>query len=259
MSTKKTDMTNSAKKMLERYFLDVFKKLLPDFPEGEIMESEKPDFLINTAKDRVGIELARIFQEQSESGSSLREEEENIRNIINKACIIYERQRLHPLYVNITFNRIRSKQKDHLNQLAHEIAKFVMTHIPPVNDPCFIRNSEQFRSILSDEIDSVAIGRFNSLSKNSWGTTEAGFIPENIVTHLQQLINRKNKNIESYHLKCDKCWLLVVAESARISSSFTPSETVKTNEYYSLFERTFYVDVALDNYFELKAAKQKLT
>jgi hypothetical protein len=250
---------NSTQKELERYFLEVFKKLLPDFPEGEIVQGESPDFLIDTINERVGIEISRIFQEQSESGSFLHKEEENVRNIINKACAFYEKQDLHPLYVNITFNRLRSKQKDRLNQLAQEIAEFVSTHTPPTNNPNLIWNSKQNHSILPDEINCIAIGRFDSLRKNLWVPTEAGFIPENIVTHLQERTDNKNKKIKSYHLKCGKCWLLLVAESARISSSFTPSEMTKTNEYFSLFERTFYIDVALENYFELKTTNQKLT
>lgn len=44
----------------ERAYLDLLKKLLPEFPPGRIIQSESPDFIIQSApRKKTGIELTR--------------------------------------------------------------------------------------------------------------------------------------------------------------------------------------------------------
>ena len=50
-------MQEAVKKARERAYLERFREKFADFPEGEVVSFEHPDFLIKTQSRRIGIEL----------------------------------------------------------------------------------------------------------------------------------------------------------------------------------------------------------
>ena len=63
-------------KARERAYLQRFRENLADFPEGEVVPSEHPDFLIKAQPRWIGIELTEYVQESDEDlGSPMRAQE----------------------------------------------------------------------------------------------------------------------------------------------------------------------------------------
>jgi hypothetical protein len=49
-------------KRKEFFYLDKFKESLPDFPDGVICLDERPDFLVKSASEIIGIEVTDFFR-----------------------------------------------------------------------------------------------------------------------------------------------------------------------------------------------------
>src|ERR1700674_1973903 len=78
-----------ADKELERAILEKFRATLPDFPQGEPVNHEEPDFLIG----EVGIELIDIVEQTT------RHAEEIHKEVLRLATQAYEARGLPPLWV----------------------------------------------------------------------------------------------------------------------------------------------------------------
>jgi hypothetical protein len=54
-----------SKKDYELLHLHQFKRAFDDFPDGEIIESESPDFIIDAGSERICIEVTKIYKSNS--------------------------------------------------------------------------------------------------------------------------------------------------------------------------------------------------
>ncbi|MCF8233644.1 MAG: hypothetical protein K9G67_01895 [Bacteroidales bacterium] len=60
------DVSNEQKKTDERIILDYFRQCYPDFPGGKLIESESPDFIVETSRKRsLGIELTKLHDPEA--------------------------------------------------------------------------------------------------------------------------------------------------------------------------------------------------
>jgi len=61
------------RKKWELAILEYFKRIYCDFPKGNILPSEEPDFLVNSNGRTIGIELVDFLRDASKSGSRQKE------------------------------------------------------------------------------------------------------------------------------------------------------------------------------------------
>jgi hypothetical protein len=252
MSAKNTDMTNSAKKKSERYFLEVFKKLLPDFPEGEIVGNEGPDFQVHSWNGSIGIEIARLYQRSPKNTPSLQAIEAEGEIIVQLAHKFYNEMNLTPVNVNVTFQSKAALMKKNRLSIASELARIVAKAERLARPMIIIDYESNTEGIFFKEIDSIRIAKVND---DFWGTSGSGMVQSDFVDELQERINEKNMKREKYRSKCDKCWLLIVADGFGASSAFFPSEDTISNQYHSLFDRTFFLEGISQKFFELRTEK----
>ena len=87
-----------SKKERERYFIEVFKSLCQDFPEGKVIayeNQERPDAIIASPHGKIGIEITSVHIQ------SLKKEESEIEAVISEAVRIHEKSGLPKLHVGI--------------------------------------------------------------------------------------------------------------------------------------------------------------
>jgi hypothetical protein len=63
------------KKALERLSLEEAAAIYPDFPSGNVIETERPDFLISSDSRVTGIEVVNYVRGQGAGGSADRRNE----------------------------------------------------------------------------------------------------------------------------------------------------------------------------------------
>jgi len=79
----------STRKEVERYQLETFRDVCTEFPAGEIIDSEEPDFLIKINDGVLGVELTELYHESSRSSRPMQAIEKLTDSIVEEACSIH--------------------------------------------------------------------------------------------------------------------------------------------------------------------------
>jgi hypothetical protein len=132
---------SNSQKEIERRHLRSFRLLGGDFPAGELIEGETPDFLVITPTGRkIGIEHTQVFK-KSGTDETAEQPDEATKDFIRTAAKRHaEFLRLPPAHVALFFNsqylrrttgaKRRFLTKAEKQSIAESIAVFVGTHMP---------------------------------------------------------------------------------------------------------------------------------
>ena len=126
---------NSKTKELERHFMQSFQCFCEDFPIGEWIEGETPDFIIITPEGKkIGIEVTQVFK-QDGADTSAEQPNETTKEFITEAAKAHaERLGLPPAHVSLFFNTqhltlLRQKGKPERRFLTNEEKQTVAQRI----------------------------------------------------------------------------------------------------------------------------------
>ncbi|MGE0886838.1 MAG: hypothetical protein AB7P14_25235 [Blastocatellales bacterium] len=228
-------------KAREKFFLERAKSIYPDFPVGELLPSESPDFLVKAGWGTLGIEIIDFVRGQNAGGSKLREGEKTCDRIVNRAKMKFEEQKYIPLQVRFNWTTPPLPNRKLESKLIAEIVNVVNTFAPQeIYQP----------AVLMEELDKFYIGNFiNRISilrkkpglKSMWANTEAGIIGVSI-DELQDIISGKESKLDTYLQKCSSMWLLIVADGEHISSSSDLGEEVQSHVFRGKFNKVLFYD-----------------
>jgi hypothetical protein len=228
---------DAAKKERERYYLERVKALYSDFPSGQIIETERPDFLIASDAGVVGIDLADYIREQGEKGSPLRHKEKVCDEIADMAQLTFESKNDVPLQVHFHWYWHRKPNTAERKEIANQVAELIDKHLPKeIYGRNYIDPDEEGAAFLGDFLTRVSIMRLKPDAKRSWSNVEFGFV-EVEAEDLQQLISSKEKNITAYRANCVAIWLVLVADATHISSSIEFNRSISQHIFATRFDR----------------------
>lgn len=226
-------MSQAFKKEHEYWLLSNFKEAYVQFPIGEVIPGESPDFLIRTDSKLVGIEIAKIFKDDTGSGSLLRLRESLHREIGRK---IIEKTKLYtdkPFALNIHFNERIKVDKQRKNEIIteclSEILFVVLNH-----------DAGDFRIINNGQLPSELIEISINIDTVHWDEshyveTTGGVIGVLNENHLQPILERHHEALTKYR-PCDEYWL-VIEEGSFGADSFGDVGIVTPMD--SLFDKVF--------------------
>jgi hypothetical protein len=117
----------STRKEVERYQLETFRNVCTEFPAGEIIDSEEPDFLIKINDGVLGVELTELYHESSRSARPMQAVEKLTDSIVEEACSIHRTAGGPVLNVRVDFE-LSSKRvgKAQRSQIAGKLAALVL-------------------------------------------------------------------------------------------------------------------------------------
>lgn len=239
-------MQQKAKEALEQFYLEALIREVPDFPTGQVVNHERPDFLIKSTKRIIGIEITRIYQRHQTGRKPGQAVESEQRSLLWMACRYYERMNLPPVQVNVIFSQGDFAKKVR-PQLARELARIVAENLPLENDWRSLKQDFKHQPILPEGVYDMSITRYESITKNLWARGGAGFVQEDCVECLQQTISEKEAELAEYKKNCDSCWLLIVADGSGESSFIKPSEQSLRHHYTTEFERVYFLSAFSPN------------
>jgi len=235
-------------KQQERHFVEVFKAVFKDFPEGEILcdeNQERPDALVKNEHGSTGIEVTRILHQQ------LRQTESETESLVAEASRIYQKRNLPNLHLGVTLGSEKLFDRSNRTKFATALADLVAANVPERNGLVEVENDWSNPEVFPFEIHSVLILRNAALTKNHWTIPSFGWIVENFTETLQQIITKKERLIHGYDTECNALWLLIVAENGSAASFFDPSPETQSYPYASSFDRVFFLDLFKMHLFEL--------
>lgn len=239
-------------KEIERRHLHSFHHLCVDFPAGDLIEGETPDFVIITPTGKtIGIEHTQVFKKPGADNTAEQPDEATKDFITTAAKRHAELLELPSAHVALFFNaqylrrdtgaKQRFFTKAEKQSIAESIAVFVGKHMPAQG--CSVECD--WRPGQPRQVDLIQINRIYPVDRHIWRWPEFKIIQYNAIERLQDAITKKCKVYAPCLCECDECWLLVVADLFQSSGNIHPDATSLSNIYISPFSRIYFLDFGL--------------
>lgn len=242
-----------SEKDIEEFHLNLLRQSLPTFPQGSLVRSESPDFILDYDSKRIGIEITRLFKSADSFGRHLQVQENERTLLVAESLALYERMKLPCIEVRISFGAQTSFNKKNREEFAERISFLISSNVPI--DQSWVRLENKFNdpNTFPCEIDSISIARYGH-TKNFWSIPGAGWVQEDFVSELQLLIDRKNRLVTNFNQHCNFHWLVVVLEGMTDSTLFDPSDRTLNHIYESKYDKIFLLDRFRAKGYELQIA-----
>ncbi|MGY5253931.1 hypothetical protein [Sphingobacterium spiritivorum] len=194
------------KKKIER---DQFEKFISNeklrLPVYDIEYSETPDFIAIINKKTVSVEHSRLINPM------FQQIEQHKEKIIKNAQKKFEEKYSDKLYTLITFNDTPLKPGKHEEDKYTDEVFHLIEQIYLANRSFeFSVSSFSHRVKVSPSIESFSVN--NTFDFSHWQHFGAYSVSRIDMDWLQNIIYRKDKNIDKYSRKFDENWLLLVSD-----------------------------------------------
>ena len=219
---------------------------MPDFPVGEVLHEDAPDFRIRTEGRVLGVEHRLLFKPRRDASVSIQAMEGDADEIAAIAQEQAELRGLPPVHVSLFFELSGHLKKKERLELGRALARFVSRYIPEKNGRLELEYFDR-REGHPPEVDLIHITRNEHLDHHHWHRVQAGWVMQDVRVHLQEAIDEKACKLASYRESCEECWLLIVANGDRPSSAIQPDDPSLAHRYNSPFERTYFMSCVRHN------------
>jgi hypothetical protein len=146
---------------LERYIIQTFKEYYQDFPDGVLVQDEKPDFIITGADKVIGIKIAEVFQDSHllNGGSQLKRQEVTEDKFEKSLLKAIEKHTKKNIAIGIEFSTFHSFTVNEIDALVHECLPHPLEFIWNNNEGSIriINHPSIFRFPLPKEVNSIWI------------------------------------------------------------------------------------------------------
>ena len=240
-------------KARERAYLERFREKFADFPEGEVVSFEHPDFLIKTQSRRIGIELTEYHVQEPDEGwgSPMRAQEGPEDKVLRTASAQYQSKGLPAVAVHVHWNSHQVFSSRRVQELAADLADLVQGNLPEPGHEAAIRHPHPAWRSLPQEVASLRIDRRINLSKNLWTSVHGAFVPTLTPSELQKIMRGKEAKVPTYRRQCREVWLLIVARGFEPSTHVDIGSEGESYRYESGFDRVFFLHHANEYVAEL--------
>lgn len=232
-------------KQREKIHFEIFQERYCQFQNYDHIDI--PDFVVSLNNETIGIEFTEIYNDDKLNGKTLREDEAIKERIVEWARKKAIENNVPPLHVNVVFSGSVSKEAE--SQVKSLLYQIIKDNIPQPGEPITLDS-------MNDDIDStfwsIVIFNLKGGKKHVWDYTECSDVETNFSKQLQSKIDSKAEKISKYLMKCNKCWLVIVALGYSGSSFFEFSEEMENCTYKSPFDKVFFIEVFSKYFKELK-------
>jgi hypothetical protein len=206
-----------ADKTAERRYFEIARAACPELPPGEPVESESPDFVLQTAPCRVGVEVTKLFQRAPSRGFSRREVEAFRQKVVQQAQRLHEKTGRPAVDVQVWFSA-REGVSLGVAEAARAIAELVRANARPGMPVTSLRQGDA-NAELPSGISEVTLALPLWNRPRAWLAGAAGETLLLERQHLEDVIAHKNALIPRYRLKADEVWLLIACDMFPSSAS----------------------------------------
>ncbi len=233
--------------------IELFRYLYPGFPEGKLIRTESPDFILrNGYRNYLGIEITHVMDETHAERLSL-DSEENRRkkSLLFHARDVFEFYSKTKINAALYFRRNRIPKVSNIIPSAGIIAKEILkkTQGKKRDEPFHMH----FRiRDLSTFLESVTIFRFPGLAEPAWIDAGAFTLPAVNSELINRSIRLKEQKLQIYQKKrLEYYWLLLIADTSPASEVIMPSDPPYLKHDGSGFNKIFLIERRRGKLFEL--------
>ena len=198
----------AVQKARERAYLQRFRDNFAGFPEGEVVSSESPDFLVKSQPRWIGIELTEYHVQEPDEGwgSPMRAQEGTENKVLRTASAQYQSKGLPAVAVHVHWNSHQVFSSRRVQELAADLADLMQEKLPEPGHEAAIRHRRHpaWRS-LPQEVTSLSIDRRKNFSRNLWTSVRGAFVPTLTPPELQQIMRGKKPKCPHTGSSAEKC------------------------------------------------------
>lgn len=200
-------------KELEKHYLDQFVKTYHSFPEGSIVPSERPDFIVRQGNRNIGIELCRLYKDSRDDSLSIQAQKSWKANLLKRACELFEKESNEKYRVFISFEERTAIQKNNIDEISTFISQKIIEKIksikPKEGSPIIL--GEWDLQPCNNIVSMIQVYDFSKYNDYSWTQNNVFNVEVVNSDNLAKIIGEKETLREDYQ-KCDEMWLLVVID-----------------------------------------------
>lgn len=268
-----TNYNQEKKDKREWAVMHIFRSSYPVFPIGELKKSERPDFLLNTKKGQIGIELTELKYERQDKKFNFRAHEDFLSEIMEGAQAIFEENCDQKLVVDVHFANelgpilsapyFPEKDETLMKQgLMEAIVKIVKENMPESTGVKYKvdRTSKYGDLNLPSKIQSIYIinvtGRFE---EGLWYAGISTMVKPLSIESISQRLRAKDLKLPFYNRNSVENWLVIIQNSFLMSDSYDPVQALKALKhcYSSHFDRVFVFERSEGGVTQLRVKKRE--
>ena len=266
------NLNQNKKDKKEWTVMKLFKETFNQFPMGEVVKSERPDFIVNTMHGkRIGIELTELKYERKDTEFNMRAHEDFLSQIMSKAQEIFEKSSDMTLVVDVHFTDsiapeiVTQPKGDNAllisMGLAECIARIVSDNLPESTGKHYVvdRNSKYGDVNLPVAIEAMHISNVTGRMGDAlWYASISTRVKPISIESIAQRIEDKDIKLQNYDRTCDQQWLLIIQNSFLMSSGYDPvaAERALRHRYRTLFDRVFVIERSAARVSELSVIRR---
>lgn len=222
----------------EKSILNRFKSNFSAFPEGEIEQSDQPDFIVDGTR-KIGIEITQIFQDQENLEGSILRRTETYQRLLLEDIIDVLRDRKSPIcLLDISLNHLNFTTWIKPKTLAKRCANEICKNLPKDSDFSNFTLTIQNEGQLPDFIYDLTIWFSSSLTDFEYVESSGGVGMILTNEKLQFVLNKKEKLLKAYK-ECDEYWL-IIKEGSSLADYF-PTIDVDKSLIQTSFDQVFLI------------------
>lgn len=231
-----------------------------------IHEGETPDFALDLAGRRIGVEVTQYVRGRSDTGSAERRQHAFIRRVLDEARTIFQQRRQDPIYVTVDplGGRTVSDVSLVASQLAESLSHCLDGEFIPIRPSPFGLNVLQtppfyectVPALMAPIADRITVVRLPKGSYTQWHIRQSGDTRA-FVAELQDLIAAKEGDIPRYEPTFDEVWLAIDAFGGDILQAITPTGELVEHCYLTQFSRVFLIDTTETTVHQMWSADPK--
>lgn len=240
---------------LEAWELDRFRKRFSGFPEGRITRSlpPAPDFTVETAYGRLGVELTQAYWDRGGKGSASKRRMSAFDQVLARARQEWTHRGHAPVWVDLNWH-------DHYEPPTGEVAERLVQQLVGAVEKLRPHGVKEVRLVAYPDPDwrllppEVSILTVNTFGADGWFAAWASSIAPLSAPQVQAEVDRKESKLAAYREHCDEVWLLIWVDQSvpggayAVPFDFNPDEhPIRTG-----FDRVFFHSAAL---FEFSARR----
>ncbi|MFV0591261.1 MAG: hypothetical protein ACK5M7_07745 [Draconibacterium sp.] len=241
------------KKQLEVLLVSYFRECSNDFPNGKLLASESPDFIVKLKNShRLGIELVRL-NPGSANVPDAHEEEQNemLEELIEDARELFEQNSGEKLFVKFLFNQKHPVSQERSLAATVRAVRAIRNSIRNQNPETLfylVIPKEQ----LPEGIDEILVAHHPGLETSVWERSNNLGISKNVVEDIQKSIEKKEEKLRLYKKQqLEKYWLLITTDRLRGQRNYNIRNQIANQKFHSGFDGVFLFDLFRSQVFRL--------
>jgi hypothetical protein len=228
-----------ADKRLERWYVAQLRTAVSDFPLGEVVPGESPDFIVRSDKRTVGIEVT-AFHLPPAAGERPHQEQQSL-----KDRVVDQARRLHTdaggpgLYVSVYFGDPVLITKRGAREFADAVASIVLETSVPASFDEPVMTVPWHR--LPPGIVGISIRASIDGRDRLWSAHAGGWVAPVQPQHIEAVIQRKHGMLSVAKSKCSEVWLVIVNDDFSKAAPVELTEAAARHSYEHAFDRLLWL------------------